>query len=293
MKRKFLSILTAIAVAASLSACQAGDTGQAPPLSEVVVSETTTQIEITTQALETATSENLEETQPEENIQTDIAITENTDENIETIVIANQEIPINAESVTLYISDIQNTTDVSELKKLHNLKSLDISRFTDGNAPYITGFDSLENCKTLENLSFDVGIENPNDIYVLNTLPNLKNLTIYGIDAYEDWDFALQNITPLTVVGTLDILRISHLTSLKSLNMEYNNSTDLTPIEKLENLESLQIWESKFDNYSSILELKNLKDLYICSTPMSEEMYNKIMEKLSKCKITVTNLLAE
>ena len=39
MKKKFLSILAAFAVLVSFSACQAGDTGQTPPLSEVVVSE--------------------------------------------------------------------------------------------------------------------------------------------------------------------------------------------------------------------------------------------------------------
>lgn len=50
MKRKFLSILAAFAVLVSFSACRAKDTGQAPPLSEVVVSETTT-VEETTVSL--------------------------------------------------------------------------------------------------------------------------------------------------------------------------------------------------------------------------------------------------
>ena len=50
MKNRILSILTALAITVSLSACQAGDTGQTPPLSEVVVSETTQSLETTIQS---------------------------------------------------------------------------------------------------------------------------------------------------------------------------------------------------------------------------------------------------
>lgn len=53
MKNRILSILTAIAVAASLSACQAGDTGQTPPLSEAV----TTVVEEATEPIEMKTIE--------------------------------------------------------------------------------------------------------------------------------------------------------------------------------------------------------------------------------------------
>ena len=41
--KRILSLFAAFAVMLSLSACQAGDTGQTPPLSEAVVSEATTQ----------------------------------------------------------------------------------------------------------------------------------------------------------------------------------------------------------------------------------------------------------
>ena len=51
MKNRILSILAAFAVLVSFSACQAGDTGQAPPLSEAVVSEAT-KVEVTTQMSE-------------------------------------------------------------------------------------------------------------------------------------------------------------------------------------------------------------------------------------------------
>ena len=48
MKNGILSLLAAIAVTASLTACQAEDTGQTPTLSEARVSEVTTQVETTT-----------------------------------------------------------------------------------------------------------------------------------------------------------------------------------------------------------------------------------------------------
>lgn len=61
MKNRILSILTAIAVAASLSACRADDTGQSPPLSEVVVSETTLALETAVSSEETIAPQNSEE----------------------------------------------------------------------------------------------------------------------------------------------------------------------------------------------------------------------------------------
>ena len=213
-----------------------------------------------------------------------------TEEIVETVTIAGQEFPIDTESVTLYISDIENITDVSGLGKLYNLRYLDLVRFTDGNTPYITGFNALENCDTITDISIQVGFENYEEIYILETLPNLTSLSIAGADAYDFWNFNLNTIEHLSLVGTTDLTKIEHLTNLKSLYIEYSSSTDLTPIEKLENLESLQIWESRFADYSSILELENLKELYICSTPMTREMYDNLVENLPDCKITVVNL---
>ena len=57
MKNKILSILTAIAVVISFSACRAEDTGQSPPLSEVVVSETMQSLETTVSSNETNSTE--------------------------------------------------------------------------------------------------------------------------------------------------------------------------------------------------------------------------------------------
>lgn len=293
MKKKLLSLFAAVVVLISLSGCQSGETWQTPPLNEAVVSETTT-FEETTQTSETTVAEILEETQAEENIQTDKNVTETIgEESVETIFIANQEIPIDAESVTLYISDVQNTTDISGLKNLSNLKSLQLFRSTDGNTPYVCGFDVLKNCDTITSICIQVGFENDEDIYILETLPNLKSLSIYGVTGYEFWNFNLNEIEDISLIGTIDLAKIEHLTSLKSLYIEYNNSTDLTPIEKLENLEGLQILESGFIDYSSIIELEKLEGLYICSMPMTEEMYNKLVKKLPNCEITVTNLLVE
>lgn len=213
-----------------------------------------------------------------------------SDETIETIFIANQEIPIFAENVTLMISDIENTTDISGIENLYNLKSLNIFRYTDGNTPYISGFDQLKDCETLESLCFNVGLENPNDIYVLNTLPNLKSLTIYGIEAYEDWDFDLQNIENLRIVGTFDISRITHITGLQSLNLEYNYSKELSSLTNFSELQCLEITECGFNDYTPLLNCDKLKELFISSIPMTEEMYKKIIETFPKCEITIVNI---
>ncbi len=219
----------------------------------------------------------------------DGTISKTVDETVETVLIANQEIPIDSESVTLMISDIENATDIRGLENLYNLKSLDIIGYTDGNTPNVSGFDSLKGCETLESLSLSVGFEDSNDIYILNTLPNLKSLTIYGIEAYEDWDFNLEKIKHLKVVGTFDVSRIIHLTSLESLYMEYNDSKELSPITKLSDLCNLAITECGFTDYTALLKFNNLNELFISSIPMTEEMYNQIAEKLPECKITIVN----
>ncbi len=78
MKKKFLSILAAFAVLVSFSACQAGNTGQTPPLSEAVVSEATVALETAVSSEETTAPENLEEPK----IETEYEITDWTMEGL-------------------------------------------------------------------------------------------------------------------------------------------------------------------------------------------------------------------
>ena len=280
MKKRFLAVL---AVILGMTGC-GGDVETVQSDTE----QTTQETQQTTQETQQTTTE--EQTEPTfEDVETSEteASSESLDNAAETIIIAGQEFSVDEEGIVLYLSDIENTTDVSELCKLNNLKSLQFVRVTDGNTPYITGFSSLENCDTLESISIQVGFENDNDIYVLETMPNLKSLDIYGAGAYDFWDFKLDSVEDLSLIGTIDLSKIDHLTNLKSLYLEYNSNTDLTPIEKLTNLEGLSIWECDFTDYSSLLELKNLKELYICSVPMDENMYNKLVAELPNCKITV------
>ena len=92
--KRILSLFAAFAVMLSLSACRANDTGQTLPLSETVVSETASKVEIETQTTET---------------------------NIETVIIDDQEIDINTEEIILYGADLTND-NLEKLTKYRGLK---------------------------------------------------------------------------------------------------------------------------------------------------------------------------
>ena len=231
----------------------------------------------------------------EQSIQTSSVISETYEHSQTTVAademinISGREIPIDSEVVTLLLSDTENATDISELGKLYNLRSLTIFPSTDGNTPCISGFDALTGCETLESIIFEAGFDDPNDIYVLDTLPELKNLTICGIEAYEDWDLGLRNIKKLNINGTFELSRITHLGTLESLALEYNYSDDLTPITELSGLTALAITECGFDDYSPLLGLDDLQELFISSVPMTEDMYDRIAERFPECHITIVN----
>lgn len=275
MKKRLLCILAFSAFLVNLSACQSDSAEQVSPMVDSVVNETM-QVEFTTQTTETTATENSEETQAEEN----------TYKNIETVVIAGQEIPIDAESVTLYLSE---DCDVSSLKMLKKIKHLNLSNGSEGVPPTISGFDVLTGCESINSLGIQVILDNPNDICILETMPNLSSISIWGIEAYDFGNFNLPSIKSLSILGTFDGSKISHLTNLTSLSMEYNLSTDLSFLSNFPEIAFLEITECGFTDYSCILDLKNLEWLFISSYPMTEEMYNQIKRQHPECEITIVN----
>lgn len=277
MKKIFAAAMAAFVLA--LAGCEKAEEERIDNISEATASETVSESETeVTEASETA------ETTAETTTET---VTE-TESNVETVIIAGQEFPVDATDVVIYITnDFELTTDISEIGKLKNLESLSITNITDGGPYAVDGFKELEGCETLESIYWAIGFANDDDIYVLETLPNLKSLWLYG--TYKDFEFNIPSLKELYLNGTYDLSKIEHLTDLEDLYLEYNNGDDLSPIAKLKGLKGLKIEECYFEDYSSILELENLEALWISSRPMTEEMYNKICEKFPDCKITIIN----
>ena len=274
MKKKFLYIIAVLIVSCGLCSCGTNKTVQTEATTAEVQEQATAK-EITAEITEEITETSAEATSEPET---------------ETVIIAGQEYQIDATSAEIILTnDSPLVTDISEIGKLKNLRSLTINNLSDGGPYVVAGLNTLEGCETITEVYIMSGLADASDIHVLETFPNLKTLIVYGINAYDDFSFDLPSIERLYTVGTFDLSRIEHLTELKELSLEYNTSTDLSPIAKLTSLEGLSITECDFTDYSDILELENLDGLFISSAPMTKEMYNKIAEKFPDCNITIIN----
>lgn len=277
--RKFFAVLAAVCLTLSMVGCKQNDDISTDQIdTEQNVSETQQTTETTEQTEQTV--ENAETSETE-------APAESEDNAAETVIIAGQEFSVDETGVSITIYDDSDpVTDISVLAEFENLKSININYITDGGfGRKIDGFKAFEGNEKIEEFHSCVGFVNREDIHVLETLPNLKSLSLYS--TYEDFEFNIPSLEYLYLNGTYDLSKIEHLTELKDLSLVYNDSKDLSPIAKLKSLSGLYIEECKFEDYSSILELENLEALWISSRPMTEEMYNKICEKFPDCNITV------
>ena len=223
-------------------------------------------------------------------ISEDNSAVEETLDNAETVTIAGKEFPIDSENIEILLTnDSKPVTDISEIKNLKNLTSLTIRNISDGGNRAVDGLSELAGPETITNISIMASLADTSDINVLETLPNLKSLTLFGINNYEDFGFDLPSLEYLYIAETFDLSRIKHLTNLKELGLEYNFSDDLSPVADLTNLKSLSITECGFSDYSCILKLNDPDKLFISSKPMSENMYDQIAEKFPDCEITIVN----
>lgn len=282
MKKRLLAVF---AVILGMTGCQSDvETVQSD------TEQTTQETQQTTQETQqTTTEEQTESTFEDVEASETEASSESLDNAAETITIAGQEISVDETSVSILITDdSEPVTDISELSKLKNLKSILVNYITEGGYNRrIDGLKALEGSETIEEIDILTGFVDEEDIHIFKTMPNLKSLSLYRV--YDDFEFNIPSLKSLYLLGTYDLSRIEHLTGLESLTLEYNNGDDLSPISKLKNLKSLGIIECFFEDYSSILELENLDSLWISSEPMTREMYDKICEKFPDCKITIIN----
>lgn len=275
--RKFFAVLAAACLTLSMVGCQQNDVSSGQADTEQTVQEAQQTTETTTEQTE----------QTVENVETSETPAESEDNAAETVIIAGQEFSVDETDVSITIyDDSEPVTDISVLAEFENLKSININYITDGGYNRkIDGFKAFEGNEKIEEFHSCVGFVNREDIHVLETLPNLKSLSLYG--NYEDFEFNIPSLKELYLNGTYDLSRLESLTSLEHLDLEYNDSKDLSPIKNLPNLTVLMITECGFTDYSSILELENLEGLWISSYPMTEEMYNKICERFPDCIITI------
>ncbi len=288
MKRKIiLSMLTA----ALLCGCADNTAADNTSAGTAGLTETTTVSDFA--AEEQTESETVSETDESvtDKSATDSYVTENA---AETVLIAGKEYPIDATYVSIDVTEdvadeVTHTVDVSGLGKLKNLQGFSIYDRMDGGGYTVSGLSVLEGSETVNSVYLQVVLYDKNDIHIFETMPNLKDFTLYGIALYNDFEFNFSSVEKLELIGDFDLTKITHLTTLKNLHLEYNDSNDLSPITNLPQLEGVMIIECGFEDYSPLLEMSNLTGLWISSNPMTEEMYNSLTEQLPDCKITVIN----
>lgn len=113
------------------------------------------------------------------------------------------------------------------------------------------------------------------DISFLNSMNNLKELTIGGLQSeIEDWS-PINNCPNLTSVfawnvGLTDLEPFKNLTELKRLDLQENDICDITGIENLTSLESISLWGDELLDISSIKYASKLKQVKILSTGLTD-----------------------
>ncbi len=168
----------------------------------------------------------------------------------------------NIEGIFFYgISEDLDMAPVNALKKLRKFGTLlggleDIS-FLEG----LTGLETLY-----------VGKNAITDISVLRQLTKLKEIDLR------------QNLFALD-----DMSIFSQMTGLEYLSIECVHIRSLNGIETLENLKSLNIYDTGFEDFSPLLELTQLEELWLCSLDVTQEEVDTLRKALPNCEIYVND----
>lgn len=148
-------------------------------------------------------------------------------------------------------------TDISPLKDLSDLKSLDFQNSTS-----LTDFNVLTNLTKLESINFkNTGFS---DLQVLKSFSSLKTL-ILNQTLLKDIDYLRQftNIQRLELeqLSLTDISSIQFLTKLDYLTLRNNNINDISPLHTLNGLTFLNLGYNQVDNISTLANLISINNL--------------------------------
>lgn len=191
--------------------------------------------------------------------------------------------------------------DMTSLKKLSNLKYLDVMCNNIDDLTEIGGLTQLEM------LRFGGGerYEKPTDYSPLKNLKNIKyfmGLGVYGLNdltLFEDMDFVYFELTATDIQNGLDVIcekenllnlnlyrctaedfsPIGKCIKLKYLELSGTNVTDLSFLENLKELEYLGISNINSEDYSVLLELPSLKYLVSGGCNIPDKIINELTEK--------------
>lgn len=175
-------------------------------------------------------------------------------QNLLTSMTAVKDLPEAMEELDFYDNRINHIS--SNIKKLVNLKILDLS-FNK-----IKNIKNIETLTKLENLYF---VQNSiREIKNLGTLKDLKNLELGGnkVEIMSENLLELPSLTQLWL-GKNRIHKLENLTNLKNLRVLSIQSNRITKIEGLEHLENLEELYLSHNGIAKIENLDNNKNLQV------------------------------
>jgi len=211
---------------------------------------------------------------------------------------------------TLYL-DGNPIRDFSGLRKLKNLTVLGLSQtgLSDQDVGYMQGLQSLGTLNVTDNPALTgMGVD-----ALRMYLPGCM-VTHSAMTTNVDFDGHLiasdatelrligQNITDVSAVQQLNELRTVDLSvnmisniypfiyadcryTVTSLNLSYNNLSDLTPLSMMPNLQTLDLSYNQIGSLQALMNLTNLRSLRLSGNPLSITDINALCYALPNCEV--------
>ena len=181
----------------------------------------------------------------------------------------------------------KNSIDLSPIRKLSDLRKLDLN---------LTNFENIKSLKDLDNLTeLNLAGTAFSDLKQIKGLKNLQKLNLGGtqildlelIRAHANLSqlslssTAIEDFSPLRTLTKLEVLHLSQtsitelspleeLVNLKELDLGYSNIADIEPIKGLTELEILNLGSTQVSDLTPLKGLINLKKLVLNGTQVSD-----------------------
>ncbi|MDB6081530.1 MAG: hypothetical protein JWO53_802 [Chlamydiia bacterium] len=190
------------------------------------------------------------------------------------------------ESLKIHLGEANDTTDVSFLRKCKNLHTLKLS------LPFLLTAAQLQQLKgdgksfsELKELCLHASDSNLELAHLLESMPNLKNLTLLSIDAHTgNALIALKHLDTLTVAGSKNQANWSWIQKLESLGTLFlddlwgESQEVLETLPRLEGIKSCRIYDNSAPLTVEQLNILAIKMPYLesltlsCDTIRDEEL---------------------
>ena len=201
--------------------------------------------------------------------------------------------------------------DFSGLRKLKNLTVLGLSQtgLADQDVSYLQGLQSLSSLTVTDNpLLTGYGVDQLRSFLPACTVSHSAltvNIDFDGhLVANDSTELRLvgQNITDISGVQQLNELKYVDLSvnmisniypfifadcryTVTSLNLSYNNLSDLTPLSMMPNLQELDLSFNQISSLQPLMNLTNLRSLRLSGNPLSVMEINALAYALPNCEV--------